>query len=74
MGLLKTVLIIVLAVYVVRWIDRWNAVRKYNMANKSNQGKEPKTGRVEVQYDPKATKSVLRSDTAEDVDFEEIKD
>lgn len=80
--MLRTIGYLVLAWFVFRTLDTWWSLRKakqqraQNANAQSNQRRTSsgKNQEIIVTYDPRSTKSAVREDVGEVVEFEEVKD
>ncbi|KAB2817145.1 MAG: DUF4834 family protein [Bacteroidetes bacterium] len=83
MQILRTIFFIALAWLVFRFLDRMAATRRAKSEGMNtrrpreasqSQRRERREQEVIINYDPRQTKSVIRDDVGEEVDFEEVKD
>ncbi len=85
MGLLRTILVLVIAWFVFRLLDSWWASRKqrqrggqhhqrYGQSGSGSRRSSSKDQEVIIDYDPRMTRSHTRDDAGEVVDFEEVED
>lgn len=83
MQILRTIIFLVLAWAVFRFLDRWTATRRafreqMNSQRPNRPQGQQRTERKEqdiiISYDPRQTKSKLRDDVGEEVDYEEVED
>lgn len=76
MGLLRTIFVLVLAWAVFRFLDRWWANRARTQSQQRSNGNRSsrRDQEVIINYDPRSTKSAVRDDVGEVVDFEEVED
>ena len=73
-GLFRTLFFLVLAWFVFRTLDRiFSQRRNANQSGRSNSSRS-KEQEIVVRYDPRQTKSAVRDDVGEVVDFEEIEE
>ncbi len=78
MGLLRTILFLVVAWFVFKFLDAWWARRKSSPKHSSNSTRpsrgKPSQQEIIIDYDPRMTRSHTRDDAGEVVEFEEIED
>lgn len=83
MQILRTILFIALAWAVIRFLDRIAATRRVMREQMKARGphtrtdsnrRERKEQEIIINYDPRQTKSKLRDDIGEEVEFEEVED
>ena len=74
-GLFRTIFFLVLAWFVFRTLDRLFSQRRRPSSQGSRRGaSRSKEQEIIVRYDPRQTKSAVRDDVGEVVEFEEIEE
>ncbi|NVK03994.1 MAG: hypothetical protein HWD92_04195 [Flavobacteriia bacterium] len=74
-GLFRTIFFLVLAWFVFRTLDRLFSQRRGSSSQGSRRGaSKNREQEIIVRYDPRQTKSAVRDDVGEVVEFEEIEE